>query len=78
MKFDDDAKIDIRSLKMAKKVDKDVFDKAKELLVVASEADFDTTWDTFMADYLSAGGQAIMDERAAKWAEYFGDADMLP
>lgn len=32
IKFDDDAKIDIRSLKMAKKVDKDLFDKAKELL----------------------------------------------
>lgn len=31
-----------------------------------------------LADYLSAGGQAIMDERAAKWEEYFPGADVLP
>ena len=53
-------------------------DQIYDNAVVASEADFDATWDSFMSDYLSAGGQAIMDERAAKWAEYFGDADMLP
>ncbi|MBQ3797627.1 MAG: sugar ABC transporter substrate-binding protein [Butyrivibrio sp.] len=53
-------------------------DQIYDNAVVAAEADFDSTWDSFMADYLSAGGQAIMDERAAKWAEYFGDADMLP
>ncbi|MCR5031264.1 MAG: extracellular solute-binding protein [Lachnospiraceae bacterium] len=53
-------------------------DQIYDNAVVASEADFDTTWDSYMADYLSSGGQAIMDERAAKWAEYFGDADMLP
>jgi putative aldouronate transport system substrate-binding protein len=52
----------------------EMFDNA----VVASEADFDSVWDSYMADYLSAGGQAIMDERAEKWAEYFGDSDMLP
>ena len=45
--------------------------------VVASEADFDAVWDQFMADYLSAGGQAIMDERAEKWEQYFS-SDMLP
>ena len=53
-------------------------DQIYDNAVVAPEADFDSTWDSYMADYLSAGGQAIMDERAAKWAEYFGDADMLP
>ena len=53
-------------------------DQIYDNAVVAAEADFDKTWDSFMSDYLSAGGQAIMDERAAKWAEYFGDADMLP
>ncbi len=53
-------------------------DQIYDNAVVASEADFDTTWDSYMADYLSSGGQAIMDERAAKWAEYFGDSDMLP
>lgn len=51
-----------------------LFDNA----VVASVDKFDSVWDSFMADYLSAGGQAIMDERAAKWKEYFGDSEMLP
>lgn len=51
-----------------------LFDKS----VVASEADFDATWDRLMADYLSAGGQDIIDERTAKWEEYFGSSDMLP
>ena len=53
-------------------------DQIYDNAVVAAEADFDSTWDSFMADYLSAGGQAIMDERAEKWAEFFGDATMLP
>ena len=53
-------------------------DQIYDNAVVAPEADFDSTWDSYMSDYLSAGGQAIMDERAEKWAEYFGDADMLP
>ena len=53
-------------------------DQIYDNAVVASEADFDATWESFMSDYLSAGGQAIMDERAEKWAEYFGDAEMLP
>ena len=34
--------------------------------VTASVADFDKVWDSGMADYLSSGGQAIMDERAEK------------
>ena len=53
-------------------------DQIYDNAVVAAEADFDSTWDSFMSDYLSAGGQAIIDERTEKWAEYFGDADMLP
>ncbi len=44
----------------------------------AKVAEFDSVWDSYMADYLSAGGQDIMDEREAKWNEYFGDAVMLP
>ena len=52
----------------------EVYDNA----VVASEADFDSVWDSYIADYLSSGGQAIMDERAEKWDEYFGAATMLP
>lgn len=51
-----------------------VFDNA----IVASVADFDKVWDDGMADYMSAGGQAIKDERQAKWEATFGTADMLP
>lgn len=46
--------------------------------VVAPVDQFDSVWDSGMADYLSAGGQAIMDERAEKWTATFGDTDMLP
>lgn len=53
-------------------------DQAYDNAVIASEADFDSVWDSMIADYLNAGGQAIMDERAAKWQEVFGDTDMLP
>ncbi len=53
-------------------------DQIYDNAVVAAEADFDAVWDQYMADYLSAGGQAIMDERAAKWDEYFPGTDMLP
>lgn len=52
-------------------------DQIYDNAVVASEADFDKVWDQFMADYLSAGGQAIMDERTEKWEQYFS-SDMLP
>ena len=51
-----------------------VFDTA----VSASVADFDKVWDSGMADYLSSGGQAIIDERTAKWEATFGNTDMLP
>ncbi|WP_026515712.1 sugar ABC transporter substrate-binding protein [Butyrivibrio sp. MC2021] len=53
-------------------------DQIYDNAVVASEADFDSVWDSYVADYLSSGGQAIIDERTEKWTEYFGDADMLP
>lgn len=46
--------------------------------VVCSVEDFDSVWDEFMQEYLDAGGQDIMDERAEKWEQYYGDADMLP
>lgn len=51
-----------------------VFDQA----VVAPVDQFDAVWDEFMDDYLSSGAQDIMDERAEKWEQFFGDADMLP
>ena len=50
------------------------FDKS----VVASVAEFDAVWDSLIADYLGAGGQAIIDERTEKWEQYFGSSDMLP
>ncbi len=53
-------------------------DQVYDNAVIASEADFDSVWDSMLADYLNAGGQAIMDERAAKWEATFGDADELP
>ncbi len=53
-------------------------DQAYDNAVIASEAEFDSVWDSMIAEYLNAGGQAIMDERAAKWQEVFGDTDMLP
>ena len=46
--------------------------------VTASVADFDKVWDSGIADYLSSGGQAIIDERTAKWEATFGNTDMLP
>ena len=51
-----------------------IFDQA----VVAPVDQFDAVWDEFMEDYLSSGGQDIIDERAEKWEQFFGDAEMLP
>lgn len=53
-------------------------DQVYDNAVIAAEADFDKVWDSMLADYLSAGGQAIIDERTAKWDEYFPGTDMLP
>ncbi|MCR5203507.1 MAG: extracellular solute-binding protein [Lachnospiraceae bacterium] len=50
------------------------FDKS----VAAPVADFDSVWDSAMADYLAAGGQDIIDERLEKWTEAYGNATMLP
>ena len=46
--------------------------------VTAKEADFENVWTTGMTDYLTNGGQAIIDERTAAWEATYGDADMLP
>ena len=51
-----------------------IFDQA----VVAAPDQFDAVWDEFMEDYLSSGGQDIIDERTEKWEQFFGDAEMLP
>ena len=45
----------------------EIYDKA----VSAPVADFDKVWEEGLSDYLSAGGQAIIDERTEKWdAQY--------
>jgi putative aldouronate transport system substrate-binding protein len=45
--------------------------------VVAPVDQFDKVFDDGMADYLRSGGQAIIDERMAKWEEFYGDKTML-
>ncbi|MBR4724872.1 MAG: sugar ABC transporter substrate-binding protein, partial [Lachnospiraceae bacterium] len=55
-------------------IQRSTFDKA----VSASEADFDSVWESGIADYMAAGGQAIIDERKAKWEAAYGSATMIP
>lgn len=55
-------------------IQRSTFDKS----VAASEADFDSVWESGMADYMAAGGQAIIDERKQKWEDAYGSATMLP
>lgn len=56
-------------------------DKRNVLLdqaVVAPTDKFDSVYDGGLNDYLSSGGQAIIDERKAAWEKTFGDATSLP
>ena len=53
-------------------------DQIYDLAVSASVDAFDSTWDSGISDYLSSGGQAIIDERTSAWEATYGDADMLP
>lgn len=46
--------------------------------VVASVDKFDDVFDSGLNDYLSSGGQAIIDERKAAWELTFGDVTSLP
>lgn len=46
--------------------------------VVASVDEFDKIYDSGLKDYLSSGGQAIIDERIAAWEATFSDAVALP
>jgi len=41
--------------------------------VVAKPEEFDSVWDRGFQDYLRSGGQAIIDERAAKYDKFYGD-----
>lgn len=50
-------------------------DQVYDTAMSASTADFDKVWDEGIADYLGAGGQAIIDERTAAWEKvYSGDS----
>ena len=49
-----------------------------DLAVTAAPADFDSVWDSGMEEYLAAGGKDVSDERAAKWAEVYGDTKTVP
>lgn len=40
--------------------------------IVAKPADFDKVYDNGMKDYLTSGGQAIIDERKVKYEKFFG------
>lgn len=46
--------------------------------VAASVSDFESVWEECMNDYLSSGGQAIIDERTEKWNDTFGSEEMVP
>lgn len=46
--------------------------------VVAATDKFDQVFDAGFNDYLSSGGQAIIDERTAAWEKYFKDSTSLP
>ncbi len=48
-----------------------------DTVVVCAPEEFDAKWDELMTDYLNAGGQAIIDERAAAWEALYGDKTML-
>ena len=52
-------------------------DQAFSLSVVAPVDQFDSVWDENMAEYLSAGGQAIIDERTTAWEGLYGSATTL-
>ncbi|MCL2018169.1 MAG: extracellular solute-binding protein [Oscillospiraceae bacterium] len=55
-------------------------DKREAVLVnavIASPEQFDSVFDSGMTDYLASGGQAIIDERKAKWEANFGDITSL-
>lgn len=51
-----------------------VYDNA----VIATPDKFDQVFDDGMNDYLSSGGQAVMDERLEKWEATYGSATSLP
>ncbi len=52
-------------------------DQIIDQAIVAPVAEFDKVFDQGMQEYLSTGGQAIIDERKAKWESIHGDKENL-
>src|SRR5690606_22934203 len=40
--------------------------------ITAKPEEFDNVWDSLIEEYLAAGGQEVMDQRAALWDELRG------
>ncbi|MBM7582060.1 putative aldouronate transport system substrate-binding protein [Caldicoprobacter guelmensis] len=40
--------------------------------ITAKPEDFDKVWDSLIQEYLAAGGQEVLDQRAALWDEMYG------
>ena len=53
-------------------------DVVYDTALAASADAFDATWDSAIADYLSSGGQAIIDERTSAWEAVYGSSESLP
>ena len=47
-------------------------------VVGCAPEEFEANWEKYMGDYLSSGGQAIIDERTEKWKALYGDTDTVP
>lgn len=68
--------INLGSVVAAEGITQVLTDKRNVVLNVAINAsveDFDAVWDAGLADYMSSGGQAILDERMEKWVAAFGE-----
>ncbi len=69
-----DKNINVGEIKAQEGMDPVLKEKRDNLLsqaVVANPKDFDTVWDRGFEDYLRSGGQAIINERKAKYEQYY-------
>jgi len=70
-----DKKFNVGEIKAEEGMGPALAEKRDKLLiqaVVAKPEEFDAVWDRGYADYLRSGGQAIIDERRAKYEKYYG------
>ena len=68
--------INLGAIEAAEGITTVLADKRDVILNVSINAaveDFDSVWDAGMEDYMASGGQAILDERMAKWEAAFGE-----